>query len=296
MITVMGATGNTGRKITAALLAAGEDVRALGRDRTKLAALADAGAEVRAGDAGDPTFLAEAFRGADAVYALLPVDLAAPDYHTHQSQVGEATVASVRAAGVRHVVVLSSIGAEVPSGTGFITSLHRQEARWRALADEGVVDVLLLRPGAFYESFRAALPVIAQEGVNADAVAPDVRIPMVATADIAAAAAAALVARDWQGVEVRELVGPRDLSYAEATSILGTALGRPDLAYVQLPYGEMTQVLIGAGLSADVARHAVEMARAFNDGLIRTTGARRLDAPTPFEDVAAELAAAVPAA
>lgn len=295
MITVMGATGNTGRKVTTSLLAAGEHVRALGRDQTKLAALADAGAEVRAGDAGDRAFLTAAFRGADAVYALLPVDPVAPDYQAQQAQVGEATVASVRDAGVRHVVVLSSVGADVPSGTGFITSLHRQEARWRALADEGV-DVLLLRPGAFYESFSAALPVIAQEGVNADAVAPDVRLPMVATADIAAAAAAALVARDWQGVEVRELFGPRELSYAEATSMLGAALGRPDLAYVQLPYDEMAQILVGAGLSADVARHAVEMARAFNDGLIRTTGARRLDAPTPFEDVAAELAAAVPAA
>ena len=36
MITVMGATGNTGRKISELLLEAGEDVRALGRSPEKL--------------------------------------------------------------------------------------------------------------------------------------------------------------------------------------------------------------------------------------------------------------------
>ena len=39
MITVMGATGHTGKKITQALLKAGEKVRALGRTESKLAEL-----------------------------------------------------------------------------------------------------------------------------------------------------------------------------------------------------------------------------------------------------------------
>ena len=57
MITMMGATGHTGKKITEALLKAGEKVRALGRG-----------------------FLSETFRGADAVYTLLPTDRRSPDY------------------------------------------------------------------------------------------------------------------------------------------------------------------------------------------------------------------------
>jgi hypothetical protein len=51
-----------------------------------------------------------------------------------------------------------------------------------------------------------------QEGINSDSVQADLPIPMVATRDIADAAATALKSRDWNGVVVRELLGPRDLS------------------------------------------------------------------------------------
>ncbi|MDQ3524080.1 MAG: NAD(P)H-binding protein, partial [Chloroflexota bacterium] len=68
MITVMGATGNTGKKITLGLLAAGKPVRALGRSEHKLAELTEAGAEAFVGDTSDPAFLANAFRDASAVY------------------------------------------------------------------------------------------------------------------------------------------------------------------------------------------------------------------------------------
>jgi uncharacterized protein YbjT (DUF2867 family) len=74
MITIMGATGHTGKKITEALLKAGKKVRALGRSENKLAELKRAGAEVLAGDTTDAAFLTKAFRGADAVYTLLPTD------------------------------------------------------------------------------------------------------------------------------------------------------------------------------------------------------------------------------
>ena len=74
MITVMGATGQTGGAIARRLLDAGKQVRALGRSETKLDELRRAGAEAIAGDMTDPAFLAGAFTGADAVYTLLPFD------------------------------------------------------------------------------------------------------------------------------------------------------------------------------------------------------------------------------
>ena len=66
MITVMGATGRTGRKIAETLLRAGESVRCLARAQSNLAELKGTRAEVRAGDASDTEFLAEAFRGSEA--------------------------------------------------------------------------------------------------------------------------------------------------------------------------------------------------------------------------------------
>ncbi|MET0418597.1 MAG: NAD(P)H-binding protein, partial [Actinoplanes sp.] len=49
----MGATGNTGRKITELLLEDGQEVRALGRSPEKLAKLDALGAETVAGDVRD---------------------------------------------------------------------------------------------------------------------------------------------------------------------------------------------------------------------------------------------------
>ncbi len=294
MITVMGASGNTGRVVAGALLDRGEKVRVVGRDARKLAPLVARGAEAAVGDATDAAFLARAFAGAESAYTLIPPDVRAPDFRAYQDRIGEATVQALRQAGVKRVVFLSSVGAELPAGTGPIAGLHAQEERLRKLG----VAVLLLRPGYFFENLHASLPIIRHQGVNGGAIAPDVKMAMIATRDIGAAAAAAMTTRDFTGVEVRNLLGPRDLSMAEATRILGAAIGKPDLAYVQFPYEAFAAALTQGGLSADLARLYAEMSRAFNDGLVKVEGGRTPASTTPstFESFAGELAAAYAAA
>ena len=291
MITVMGATGRTGSKIAANLLRAGEPVRALGRSAGRLDGLAAAGAEPVVGDANDPRFLTATFRGADAVYAMLPVDLTWSDYDAEMDRLGEAVAAAVRDSGVPHVVALSAVGAERAAGTGFLTSLYRQEQRLRALSR---TNVLALRAGMFFESFVPTLDVMIDQGVHADTVAPDAPIPMVATRDVADVAATALRARDWTGFVVREVLGERDLTFREVTAILGERIGRPDLPYVQLPDAEMLQALTDAGLSADVAAQNLEFNRALSARTIRSREGRRPEntTPTRFEDFADELVGA----
>jgi uncharacterized protein YbjT (DUF2867 family) len=290
MITVMGATGNVGRRVVHRLLDAGEQVRAVGRNPRALSELAAAGAQTRAGDAADPAFLTEAFRGADAVHTLLPYSPASADFRAEQTRLGEAIATAVRGSGVRTVVALSSLGADLPAGTGFIAAgLHPQEQRLRALAG---VDLLLLRPALFFESIVAAVDVVQAIGINVDAVDPHVPVPMIATRDVAEVAAAALRARDWTGVRARELLGPADVTYAEATRILGAAIGRPDLQYVRLPDDEMAATLVQAGFSPDAAALHVEMGRALSTGMITPHEELTLprgETPTRFTDVVSEL-------
>ena len=294
MITVMGASGNTGRLVAEGLLARGEKVRVMGRDAGRLAPLVARGAEAAVGDAADAGFLARAFAGAETAYTLIPPDLRAPDFRAHQDRVGEATAQALRQTGVKRVVFLSSVGADLPSGTGPIVGLHLQEERLRKLG----VATLLLRPGYFFENLHASLPIIRHQGVNGGAIAPDVKMAMIATRDIGAAAVAAIAARDFTGVEVRNLLGPRDLSMAEATRILGAAIGKPDLAYVQFPYDAFAGALVQAGLTPDMAGLYAEMSRAFNDGIVKVVGGRTpaSTTPTTFESFAKELAAAYGAA
>jgi uncharacterized protein YbjT (DUF2867 family) len=291
MITVMGATGQVGGAIARQLLAAGEEVRAIGRSAAALAELAAAGAHPLMGDAGEVDFLSRAFAAADAVFTMLPFDPSAPDYRAHQTRLGEAIAEAIQGAGVRRVVALSSIGADVPAGTGVLTALYAQEQRLAALAE---VHLLALRPGSFFENFLAAVDAIEHEGGYADIFAPDIPMPMIAVRDVATGAADALRRRDWHGHLVREMPGPRDLSYAEATRILGARLGRPNADYLQLPEDETATVLAGYGFSPDAARHYVEFAQALASGVVRARHGRPAGAQagTRFEEFTAGLVAA----
>jgi uncharacterized protein YbjT (DUF2867 family) len=287
MITVMGATGNTGKKITEALLRAGENVRALGRSESKLAELKLEAAEVLSGDTNDAAFLTKAFSGAEAVYTLLPTDPRAPDYRVEQDRQGETIAKAIRESAVRYVVALSSMGADLSEAHGVIAGLHAQEERLKKI--EGI-NLLLLRPVSFFENFYGSLALIKQEGINGDSVKADLAVPMVAARDIADAATKALKARDWKGVVVRELLGPRDISYSEATRILGKKIGKPDLQYVQFSYDDQIKALVQAQFSESFARLYVEMTRAFNEGTIKPARTRENTTPTGFEDFADEWA------
>jgi len=291
MIVVMGATGRVGGQVTELLLGSGESCRALGRSAERLAPTAGRGATVLAGDARDAAFLTEAFRGADAVFTILPEDLHAPDLRAQQQAVGEATVVAIRESGVSHVVFLSSVGADLDAGTGPIAALHAQEERLRRLAG---INVLVLRAAYFFENFFGSLPLIKEQGINGGPIAPDLPFPMIAARDIAEVAARALRQRDWEGFVVRELLGERDLTFTEATRLIGERIGRPDLPYVQFPPADFTAALVQMGISPSVAALYAEMAQAVNDGRVKSREGRRPGntTPTRFEDFAESLAEA----
>src|SRR5690606_36145228 len=115
------------------------------------------GADVRAANAADAPTLTEAFRGASAAYVLLPPDMQASDYRASQARVAEAITTALRDSGVRTVVLLSSVGADLADGTGPIVTLHDFEARLRTLSD---ADILILRAAYFFENFEESLDLI----------------------------------------------------------------------------------------------------------------------------------------
>ena len=108
MIVVMGATGRTGRATAEALLAKGEKVRVVGRDTKKLAPLVELGAEPFVGNVEDVASMTEAFKGASAVYLVLPEDISQQDLRAHQERVSDSYAAAIANANVRFVVNLSS--------------------------------------------------------------------------------------------------------------------------------------------------------------------------------------------
>lgn len=272
MITLIGATGHTGRAAAERLLQDGERIRVIGRTAEKLQPLVDRGAEAAVGEVTDAAFLTRAFTGADAVYVMFPPDYTDPDYYGRYDRVGQVVADALTGAKVTHAVLLSSLGAELPAGTGPIVGLHRQEVRLSAVPG---LNLLILRPGAFYENQLGTLGLIKHQGINGGAEAPDTPVLTVATADIGLAVAAALRARDFTGVSVRELTGPRPVTPKEATRIIGAAIGQPDLAYVQFPPDAFVAgVQQSTGFPKPIVELFLEMGQAFDAGLIKTHAPR----------------------
>jgi len=285
MIVITGATGKTGSAIAEALLAKGQKLRVIGRDGLKLKGFTAKGAEEAVGDVGDTAFLTRAFTGADAVYALIPPNLGVPDFRAYQKKIGESIIAAIKGSGVKYVVHLSSQGAHLPDRTGPIAGLHDQEERLNRL--DGV-NVLHLRPTYFMENLLMNIDLIKKMNIMGSAIRGDVKFAMIATKDIAAYAAERLAKRDFSGKAVADLLGQRDLSLDEAAAVIGKKLGKPDLKYVAFPYEDAEKGMVAMGLTPDLSRIYVEMARALNDGLfaVNIPRTRENTTPTSIEEFA----------
>jgi len=212
MYIVTGASGNTGKLIAQALLSKGKKVRIIGRDKGRLQPLAEKGAEVCIGSLDDAAAMTRAFSGAQAVYAMIPPNLSAPDNLAYQNTVGEALANAITAARVPYVVNLSSVGGHLTGKTGPIAGLHDQEERLNRIKG---VHLLHLRPGFFMENFYWSIDLIRKMGINGGALRADLPIAMIATRDIAAVAAQRLIELNFSGTSVQELrrhagAGPGD--------------------------------------------------------------------------------------
>jgi len=288
MYAILGASGKTGRVAAEELLAHGEKVRVIGRDADHLKALAAKGAEPFVGSADDDEAMTRAFTGVKAVYAMIPPNYTAPGgMRAYQNDVANVLVTAMERAGVKYVVVLSSLCAEHAEHTGPVTGLHDFEQRLNKVSD---INVLFLRPTFFMENTLGNIGLIKQMGINGGAVKADLPIPMIAARDVGAYAAKRLLALDFTGKSVQELLGQRDITWNEVTRIIGDAIGKPELRYVQFSYEDAVNGMASMGIPRHVAESFVELAHAANDGLMAPSKPRSAESttPTPFEQFVEE--------
>ena len=278
MYVITGATGHTGSIISEKLLAQGEKERVISRDAKRLERFTQEGAEPFVTETMDAAALTKAFAGAKAVYALIPPNIAAPDVRAYQEQASDALSAAISKNGVKHAVVLSSFGAEKADKTGPVVGLHNLEKKLDAIAG---LNALYLRAGYFMENLLPQVGVIQSFGMIAGPVRPDLPLPMIATRDIGAVAADALLKLDFEGKRSRELQGPRDVTYNEVAKIMGAAIGKPDLKYMQMPAAQLKPALVEMGMSANMADLLLEMADALNSGHMKMLEPRSPANSTP---------------
>jgi len=287
MYAIVGASGNTGSVVADQLLKQGQKVRVIGRSASRLERLTEQGAEAFVADVTDAAALTKAFEGATAVYAMVPPNISAPDVPAYQERVSDALTAAIQKAGVRKAVVLSSIGADKPEKTGPITDLHHLEQKLNSIAG---LDAVYLRAGYFMENLLPQVGVIRNFGMVAGPIRPELPLPFIATRDIGAAAAEILLSADFAGKQPRELLGQRDVSYNEVAAIIGKALGKPGLGYVQAPADQLRPALTQIGMSESMVNLLLEMWEALNSGYVSALEPRSKinTTPTSIESFVAE--------
>ncbi|MBI1193537.1 MAG: NAD(P)H-binding protein [Bacteroidetes bacterium] len=286
MYVITGASGNTGKRISEALLAAGKKVRVISRDAKHIQDLVNKGAEPRIGSTDDPEFTKAAFAGAQAAYVLVPGDYAAANFHEAQLAHIHAIAAGLRHNNIPYAVTLSSQGAHLPEGSGVVLALYKME---RALEDIPGLNILHLRPTYFMENSLGMVGMVKQAGIMGSPIRPDLRFPAIATRDIAEHAIERLLALDFSGHQVQDLLGSRDVSYVEIASTYGKAIGKPELPYVQFTPSDFKQAMLEQmGASESAADHMLEFIACMNAGGITGAAQRneRSTTPTTIEDFA----------
>jgi uncharacterized protein YbjT (DUF2867 family) len=225
MFLVMGITGRVGGATARHLLAQGEKVRAMVRDREKAENWADQGVELVDGDWNDAAAVERALQGVEGAFVMLPAVWApSPDFKEAKSVIANYVEALTKAAPPR-VVVLSSMGADRASGLGMITALSLLEQGFRHLT----LPIACVRAGGFFENFLYGLHV-AQGGTLPVYYNPTSRkSTMVATGDIGAEVATLLTGPAWSGHRVVELGSM--VSADEVAAQLGEVMQRDVKAF-----------------------------------------------------------------
>jgi uncharacterized protein YbjT (DUF2867 family) len=263
MYAIAGVSGHTGSVAADTLLAQGKQVRVIVRDAAKGAPWKAKGADVAVASLGDEASMRRAFAGVAGAYLLFPPVPSATTPIEDNAKLSASLASVIRAANLPHVVLLSSVGAQHPDGTGPIKGLHRAEHDFAATG----AALTAVRASYFQENWGASLGALAQ-GILPTFVRKDLRFPQVATADIGRTVAAALVEGGARGSKrVIELAGPRDYSAEDVAAELSQLTGKPVTA-TEAPLDAVVPTFTSFGMSAAIAELYREMYEGIISGLV----------------------------
>ena len=267
-IIVTGSLGHISQPLAQQLVQQGHTVTVVSSSADRQEAIEALGATAAIGSVADADFLVSTFAGADVVYGMVP-----PAYYTNPTieplafyrSTATAYAQAIRQAGVKRVIHLSSFGADLDHGTGFILGAHQAEAILNELTEVAITHV---RPTSFYYNLFGFIGQIKHTGRIAANYGADDVIPMVAPVDIAAAIA------DEIGLpaEHRKIryVSSDEPTGHEVAAQLGAAIGKPDLHWVLISDAETLAGLTAAGIPAHLAEGMVDLYGALHSGRLQT--------------------------
>jgi uncharacterized protein YbjT (DUF2867 family) len=276
---ITGATGDVGSKVVNHLLQRGNRPRVFVRNAQKAQALFGHRVDTFVGDLGEPASLQSALEGVDELFLVnsgpqIPV-------------LDELAANAARAAGVRHLVKLSSM--DVQHGLAIGAWHELGEAAIRASG----ISFTFVQPTGFMSNLLAWARSIKADGI-VRASTGEGRRAFIHSEDIAAVATAALTTDKYDG-ESLPITGPEALTFAEATAKIAFAIGK-ELTFQPISDQEAgQQYSVVSGSAAETEAH-VSLWRAIREGRLATVtdNVERIlgRKPIPMDQWAIENAAA----
>ena len=292
-IIVTGSLGHISKPLTETLVKQGHTVTVVSSNPERQTDIEDMGATAAIGSVKDADFLAKTFSGADAVYCMIPP----ANYFDHSldllayyRQLASNYAQAIRQTGVRRVVNLSSIGADLDKGNGILLGTYHVEQLLNELPP--AVAITHLRPTSFYYNLYGYADMIKNAGLIAANYGAEQTIVWVSPVDIATVAAEELTTPS-AGQTVRYVASDERTGH-ETARILGEAIGKPDLKWVLVPGEQVQQSLVSIGMNPQIAAGLAEMYGSWYDGALAAEYYRNKPelGRVKLEDFAKEFAAA----
>lgn len=266
-ITITGSLGHISKPLAKKLVEQGHSITVISSKAEKQKDIEAIGAKAAIGMIEDVDFLTKAFTGADAVYCMEPPvnffdsSIGIRDYY---SKLARNYVQAILQSGVKCVVHLSSIGGHTDKDNGLLAFHFDVESIFKELPAD--ISVKVMRPVGFYYNLLGFIPAIKKQGFISTNYNAAYKEPWVSPIDIADTIAEEIT-QPFEGRKIR-YIASEELTSNEIASILGNAIGKPDLEWIAIPDEQQYNILLSVGMTAEAAKGLVEMNAARHSGTL----------------------------
>lgn len=262
-IVITGSLGNISKPLAQELLQKGHELTIVSSRVERQKEIEAMGAKAAIGTIEDTVFLTQAITGTDAVFCLNPPNFSVHDQLAYYEKIARSFVKAIEHSGVKRAIYVSSYGAHLPAGTGFIAGSYLSEQILNTLQD---VSLTYLRPTYFYNNLFPFIPLIKEAGFIGAVYGDEDKMYLVSPRDIAAAAAEELV--KVKDTEKIRYVCSDEGTCNDIALILGNVIGKAGLRWKTLPETQVKQALLNNGMTENAAANLVTLGLATHSGLL----------------------------
>ncbi|WP_435357894.1 NAD(P)H-binding protein [Emticicia sp. SJ17W-69] len=254
-IIITGSLGHIGMPLATILIHERHSLTVISSKPEKQKNIEELGAKAAIGSLEDVSFLTQTFTGADAVFCMVPpADFSEPNRRVYYSRIANNYFRAIQDAKVGRVIHLSTFGADLDKGTGILLGAYDAEKILNRLV---TVNITHIRPTYFYYNLNNFIDMVKYQGVIKTNYGGDRKFPMVAPADIAE-----VVAEEIQNLHSENkvrYVASDERNGHEIATVLGTAIGKPDLKWMVISNQEVQKSMEAFGMPPLLAQGFVDM-------------------------------------